>query len=133
MNTMNHFRMSDLTTPQELVDANLDDLEKLELGLESRTLCCFSVVPTDCMNGICGHGTHESPESPESLDDEDYLENYLDDGPCTKYQPSDILRHPGCLNLRSRYTAQWESRDAWKKTEWESREAWEKTQCRWTD
>ena len=90
MNIMNHFRMSDLTTPRELMDANLDDREKLELGLESRTLCCFSVVPTDCMNGICGHGTHEPDE-------------------------------------------QWESRDAWKKTEWESREAWEKTQCRWTD
>ena len=129
MNIMNHFRMSDLTTPRELMNANQDDREKLELGLESRTLCCFSVVPTDCMNGICGHGTHENRESPESLDDEDYL----DDGPCTEYQPSDILRHPSCLNLRSRYTAQWESRDAWKKTEWETREAWEKTQCSWTD
>ena len=121
MNIMNHFRMSDLTTPRELTDANLDDLEKLELGLESRTTCCFSVVPTDCMNGVCGHGTHESQESRD------------EDGPCTKYQPSDILRHPGCLNLRSRHIAQWESRDAWEKTEWESREAWEKTQCSWTD
>ena len=42
MNVMNHFRMSDLTTPRELMDANLDDREKLELGLESRTTCCFS-------------------------------------------------------------------------------------------
>ena len=115
MNVMNHFRMSDLTTPRELTDANLNDREKLdreklELGLESRTTCCFSVVPTDCMNGICGHGTHESQES------------WDEDGPCTEYQPSDILSHPGCLNLRSRHIAQWESRDAW-----------EKTQCRWTD
>ena len=42
MNIMNHFRMSDLTTPRELTDANLNDREKLdreklELGLESRT------------------------------------------------------------------------------------------------
>ena len=138
MNIMNHFRMSDLTTPQELVDANLDDLEKLELGLESRTLCCFSVVPTDCMNGICGHGTHESRESPESLDDEDYeiwLEDNLgeDDGPCTEYQLSDILRHPICPNVRSCNEAKQDSREAWEETEWESREAWEKTQCRWTD
>ena len=109
MNIMNHFRMSDFTTPRELMDANPNDREKLELGLESRTLCCFSVVPTDCMNGICGHGTHESQESRD------------EDGPCTEYQPSDILSHPGCLNLRSRHTAQWESR-----------EAWEKTQCSWT-
>ena len=58
------------------------------------------------MNGICGHGTHESRD---------------EDGPCTEYQPSDILSHPGCLNLRSRHIAQWESRDAW-----------EKTQCSWT-
>ena len=47
MKIMNHFRMSDLTTPRELMDANpVDreklDREKLELGLESRTLCCFS-------------------------------------------------------------------------------------------
>ena len=32
MNTMNHFRMSYLTTPQELMDADLNDREKLFLN-----------------------------------------------------------------------------------------------------
>ena len=102
MNIMKHHPMSDFTTPRELVDANPDDREKLELGLESRTLCCLGVVPTDCLNGICGHGSHENRD---------------DDGPCTEYQPSDVLSHPGCISVRSRHMARWESRDAWEKTQ----------------
>ena len=101
MNIMKHYPMSDLTTPRELVNANLHDREKLEMGLESRTLCCFSVVPTDCMNGACSHGIHHDRE----------------DGPCTEYQPSDILSHPDCPNVRSPNMARWESSDAWEKVQ----------------
>ena len=97
MNIMKHHPMSDLTTPRELVDANLDDQEKLGLGLESRTLCCLSVVPTDCLNAICSHGIHHDRE----------------DGPCTEYQPSDILSHPNCPNVRSPNMARWETLEAW--------------------
>ena len=50
MNIMNHFRMSDLTTPRELTDANLDDLEKLELGLG---------IPNDLLLQCRAHGLHE--------------------------------------------------------------------------
>jgi hypothetical protein len=124
MNTMNHFRMSYLTTPQELMDADLNDREKLFLGLESRTMCCFSLVPTDCVNGTCGHDTHENRESPESLDDEDYV----DDGPCAEYQDSHILSHPICPNVRSCNEAKQDSRDAWEK----SYEVWEEIHCSWT-
>ena len=55
----------------------------------------------------------------------------MDPAPNTNHRTSSDTRAASIC--RSRYTAQWESRDAWEKTEWETREAWEKTQCSWTD
>ena len=85
-----------LTTLAELDDADSIDRQKLLDGLETRTTCCFEVVPTDCLNAACSHGQHEltNPYTGEPYT--------RDDLPCNYYAPDPALSyHPHCANRRT--------------------------------
>ena len=87
-------------TKAEYDDADSIDQEKLLDGLEARTSCCYQLVPTDCINSVCGHGDHE-------LTDPYTKEIYTrDDIPCIQYAPEPaLLYHTVCNNRRSRHEA----------------------------
>ena len=85
-----------LTTLDELDDADSEDREKLLDGTETRTSCCFQVVPTDCLLAACSHGRHEfrDPYTGETY--------RRDDMPCDSYAPEPALTfHLDCPDRRS--------------------------------
>ena len=85
-----------LTTQAEMDEADSIDRDKLELGLENRTRCCYRVAPTDYMTAVCGHGQHK-------LQDPVTKEWYARcDMPCIVYAPDPALNyHSDCQQRRS--------------------------------
>ena len=89
-----------LTTKQEYDNADSIDQDKLLHGLETRTSCCLQVVPTDCLNSVCGHGDHTVQEP--------FTRQWTtrDDLPCTDYAPEPALTyHTNCPRRRSYHQA----------------------------
>ena len=84
-----------LTTKQEYDNADSIDQDKLLHGLETRTSCCQQVVPTDCLNAVCGHGDHEVQEP--------FSDQWTrDDLPCITYAPEPSLTyHTNCPKRRT--------------------------------
>ena len=93
-------------TPHEVLEADMIDLEKLNFGLESRTACCQRLVPTDCMNAVCGHGEHQDREG-----------RFIEDTSCIHYLTGDILYHEKCPGFRTSAQAEQEANELWEAEE----------------
>ena len=81
-------------------EADSVDREKLLAGLDVRTSCCHRHVPTDCMDGSCGHGPHEltDPITGDIHERDDY--------PCILYGPDNhVMYHTECPGRRSHHQA----------------------------